>query len=617
MKFTLNKHGSNEQNEAIARPLKQPSLQFVGDRLKSGLSIDYVISISNFVIVTGWMIRCSGPYIYHQASEVECLFSTTFERADVADGYNLPPKDARGFLILFRCDAKDQLFCQVVCTNQLDGEVIRLPLDVQDTSELAIALNVLNQHISHLGFLIPHLIGQKEWRNLIANVVNNLPISSEHPSFAGFIESVRGIKDVGGLAIGWAICHPACQLWLIGDDGVAVTLSGSARWDRDDITKMYFRDYGRLVHGAGFTQRIDPMGELSNINLVGIDSGHVYVISRAAWKRASEDPIAFARWTFELRTDGRALTDRLINHDGVILQRLLTRGQYNDIYLKQKSFDMSFGEGISEPQVCISIPLFGRVDFMVNQLMEFSSDEYIREKCEIIYHIDDPGIIDSVISKSQLLFKTYGIPFKISWNGYNMGFAAATNCAVRQGSAPLVLMLNSDVIPTQPGWLCSMAGWMLKNEDYGVLGARLLYPNGGVQHNGMTCHWEPDWSAYLNKHPGQGFAPENSEVGDVKDVFLVTAACLLVNRSIFESVGALDENFLIGDFEDSDFCLKVRSRGLKIGCYQSNGLIHLERQSFMGIGQGYFRECVARYNAIIHQSKWGHTIDNYLSTSNA
>jgi GT2 family glycosyltransferase len=89
----------------------------------------------------------------------------------------------------------------------------------------------------------------------------------------------------------------------------------------------------------------------------------------------------------------------------------------------------------------------------------------------------------------------------------------------------------------------------------------------------------------------------------------VTAACLMIRRSTYDAVGGLDEGFLIGDFEDSDLCLKVKQQGLRIVCLSDVNLTHLERQSFTGIGANGFRERVARYNAWRHQRRWSKSIE--------
>jgi len=94
-----------------------------------------------------------------------------------------------------------------------------------------------------------------------------------------------------------------------------------------------------------------------------------------------------------------------------------------------------------------------------------------------------------------------------------------------------------------------------------------------------------------------------------KDLPSVSAACLLIKREVYDSVGGLDEGFLIGDFEDSDLCLKVKQRGLRIICVSKLNLTHLERQSFTGIGANGFRERVSRYNAWRHQRRWSDYIE--------
>jgi GT2 family glycosyltransferase len=155
-----------------------------------------------------------------------------------------------------------------------------------------------------------------------------------------------------------------------------------------------------------------------------------------------------------------------------------------------------------------------------------------------------------------------------------------------------------------------MRSLLAAHPEIGMLGARLHHPNGAVQHDGMGFQWEPTWQAYLNKHPGAGLPGSSAREKLVKPL-AVTAACVLLRREVYDGVGGLDEKFLIGDFEDSDLCLKVREQGLEIACLPLPvTLIHLERQSLNGIGTPSFRDYVARYNAWRHQARWGTAIAN-------
>lgn len=85
---------------------------------------------------------------------------------------------------------------------------------------------------------------------------------------------------------------------------------------------------------------------------------------------------------------------------------------------------------------------------------------------------------------------------------------------------------------------------------------------------------------------------------------------MVVRKADFDAVGQWDTGYLIGDFEDSDLCLKLRKAGLKAAYLPSVQLTHLERQSFKLIGQGDFRTKVVIYNAARHQGRWSELIES-------
>jgi len=84
----------------------------------------------------------------------------------------------------------------------------------------------------------------------------------------------------------------------------------------------------------------------------------------------------------------------------------------------------------------------------------------------------------------------------------------------------------------------------------------------------------------------------------------ITGACLAMRRADYDRIGGWDTGYLIGDFEDSDLCLKLRSNGLQVAYLPTVQLTHLERQSFKLLGQGDFRTRVVIYNANRHQTRW-------------
>jgi len=94
----------------------------------------------------------------------------------------------------------------------------------------------------------------------------------------------------------------------------------------------------------------------------------------------------------------------------------------------------------------------------------------------------------------------------------------------------------------------------------------------------------------------------------------VTGACLLIDRKLFNMLGGMSEDYVIGDFEDSDLCLRVRQHGLKIYYTPDVELYHLERQSMRLIGHGsaWWRQSLTLYNMWKHTRRWGALIPQVL-----
>ena len=137
-------------------------------------------------------------------------------------------------------------------------------------------------------------------------------------------------------------------------------------------------------------------------------------------------------------------------------------------------------------------------------------------------------------------------------------YSALNNAAVRETRGELLALVNNDVEVRDGGWLREMASLAVRT-DIGCVGAKLLYPDGRVQHagvivgiNGLTGHW---LKLLPGDHPGY--------LGRLmlrQEMTAVTGACLVVRRSVFEEVGGLDEALPV-DFNDVDLCLKVRAAG--------------------------------------------------------
>ncbi len=155
----------------------------------------------------------------------------------------------------------------------------------------------------------------------------------------------------------------------------------------------------------------------------------------------------------------------------------------------------------------------------------------------------------------------------------NLGFAGACNLGAAQSQAPFVVFLNNDTTP-QAGWLESMLTCIESDSTIAIVGARLLYRDGTVQHAGIAFSQrdgEP-------RHIYRGFPGEHPAVLRDRDFQAVTGACFLVRREAFHDLGGFDTAFTNGH-EDIDFCLRTRGQGLRTRYCGTAVVLHLESVS--------------------------------------
>ncbi|MGG5887556.1 glycosyltransferase family 2 protein [Falsiroseomonas sp. HC035] len=148
---------------------------------------------------------------------------------------------------------------------------------------------------------------------------------------------------------------------------------------------------------------------------------------------------------------------------------------------------------------------------------------------------------------------------RVSWleaPGFN--FSTANNHVAARTQGDHILLLNDDVTPIRRDWLRWMCAF-LHDPMVGMVGARLLYPDGSVQHGGIIMGLS-GLCEHAHRHlPGDepGYM---SRAVLAQELSAVTAACMLVRRSLFEMVGGLDENYPSA-FNDVDFALRVGETG--------------------------------------------------------
>jgi GT2 family glycosyltransferase len=140
-------------------------------------------------------------------------------------------------------------------------------------------------------------------------------------------------------------------------------------------------------------------------------------------------------------------------------------------------------------------------------------------------------------------------------------FSALVNEAARTTECELLLLLNNDTEVVTPGWIEAMLEHALRLE-VGAVGAKLLFPNGTLQHAGVVLGLGP-----AAGHGHHGLSGDTwgymGRVGLIGNYSAVTAACLMVRREAFWRVGGLDEVELRVNYGDVDLCLRLAEIGLR------------------------------------------------------
>ncbi|MBO4301137.1 MAG: glycosyltransferase family 2 protein [Desulfovibrio sp.] len=253
----------------------------------------------------------------------------------------------------------------------------------------------------------------------------------------------------------------------------------------------------------------------------------------------------------------------------------------------------------------VIIPLYGNATLMETQCLCFARDEEILEQAEILYCVDDPELYDTAVRVVEKMLGLYPrLPLRWIRCGANRGFAGANNLAAAHANGSVLCFCNSDCIATRPGWLGRLAAHLDNDASVGAVGCRLLATDGSIQHAGMYFSWRASLDLWLTDHPRSGCAPRDDAFAGPAEVPAVTGACLVMRASDFAAVGGWSRDYLIGDFEDSDLCFRVRERGQRVLYDPTVELTHLERQSYGHQGDGLFRRRVTLYNAFVHQGLW-------------
>ena len=219
-----------------------------------------------------------------------------------------------------------------------------------------------------------------------------------------------------------------------------------------------------------------------------------------------------------------------------------------------------FADDMSSVSASIIIPAWNGQQFIgpcLHSLRECTSEPY-----ETI--IVDNGSSDQTVALAREAQVTHLIT-----NAYNTGFAYAVNQGLQMAQADVLILLNQDIV-AQPGWLTPILERLQTEADVGIVGCKLLYPDGQVQHAGGQF-LEPSLEGIHHHEDGGAQVPHHID--------FVTGAAFAIRRACWQAVGEFDEGFDPAYFEDVDYCLRATAAGWRVVYEPRSVLIHHESQS--------------------------------------
>lgn len=242
-------------------------------------------------------------------------------------------------------------------------------------------------------------------------------------------------------------------------------------------------------------------------------------------------------------------SDRL----SVILNNMEKREEYPVLELPVPS---------KNPVVSIIIPVYnqfsytyGCLEAIINNTKDVDYEVIIGDDCSNDETVDIKKYVKNIIVKKT---KT------------NSRFLINCNNAAKYAKGKYILFLNNDT-NVQPGWLSSLVDLIERDPSIGMVGSKLVYPNGLLQEAGGIL-WK-DGSAW---NYGNKSDPNNSEFSYVKEADYISGAAIMIHSWLWKKIGGFDRRYIPAYCEDSDLAFDVRKAGYKVVFDPFSIVVHYE-----------------------------------------
>ncbi len=248
---------------------------------------------------------------------------------------------------------------------------------------------------------------------------------------------------------------------------------------------------------------------------------------------------------------------------------------------------------IENPDVSIVIPVFNKYRYTINCL-----ESVQRHSSGIGYEVI---VVDDCSCDETTKLRHWVKNIHVLSNDKNMGFVRSCNKGSKHARGKYIVFLNNDTVVTE-GWLRALMGGFHALNDVGLVGARLVYPDGKLQEAGGII-----WSDGSGHNYGRNGDPGDPKYNYMREVDYCSGACIAIERKRFMELGMFDEEYAPAYYEDTDLAFKVREAGMRVVYQPACRVAHYE-----GITSGTnISKGTKKYQSInqkLFVRKWEHAL---------
>jgi GT2 family glycosyltransferase/glycosyltransferase involved in cell wall biosynthesis len=237
------------------------------------------------------------------------------------------------------------------------------------------------------------------------------------------------------------------------------------------------------------------------------------------------------------------------------------------------------------PTVSIIIPVYGQCEYtllclrsLANLATQISFEVIVVNDC-------------SPDNTKQILNEVLGI--QLINNATNLGFIRSCNLAAKAARGEFLVFLNNDTVVLE-GWLDALINTFSSYPTAGLVGSKLLYPDGRLQEAGGII-----WNDGTGMNFGRLDDPNKPEFNYVREVDYCSGASIAIKTKLFKQLGYFDERYIPAYFEDSDLAFAVRKAGFKVIYQPASQVVHYE-----GITSGTSLETGVKSYQLVNRFKF-------------